>query len=169
MARLRSARAYRLVYRGTDHSRLWFASGTRYDAHVGNWDLVRPYDTRAMTWLAKEGLPHPRASEGNRAPTLRELKLIDSTGVSWNLEPLGEEGDDAVLEHLRMRGNLQDELRAVYALARLCGQQWLYPDTGAPSIVVDPAIDFDRALDVWTKANERDDGWEWLFRELYSQ
>jgi hypothetical protein len=127
-----------------------------------------PYDTRATVCLAEEGLPHPRASEGNRAPTLRELKSVDATGVTWDV--FGVSDDDIIVDHLRMRCQSREaELRAVYAIARICGQQWVYPDSGAPSIVVDPSIDFHRALDVWTKADEREDGWEWLYRELYGR
>jgi len=142
------------------------AWSARYDAFMANWDLVVPYDTRATTFLAKEGLPHPHAIEGNRSPTVRELKSVDATGVWWDVR---ETGDDEIVDHLRMRGHtLEAELRAVYAIAAICGQQWVYPDSGAPSLVVDPAIDFRRTLDVWAEANQREDGWEWLYRELYS-
>jgi hypothetical protein len=132
---------------------------------MGNWDLVLPYDERATAFLTKEGLPHPAIAPGNRAPTVRELKLVDRAGVTFDV---WDDDENAVLETLRMRGeSYETELRVVYALAQICGQQWIYPDSGAPSIVVDPRIDFARSLRVWKEANERDDGWEWLFRELY--
>ena len=133
---------------------------------VGNWDLVLPYDTRATTFLANEGLPHPVVRAGNRAPTMRELRSIGvNHDVTWDVM---ERDDDAVLDHLRMRAaTYEAELRAVYAIAEICGQQWVYPDSGAPSIVVDPQIEFARALAVWTAAQDREDGWEWLYRELY--
>jgi hypothetical protein len=132
---------------------------------VGNWDLILPYDERATEFLTKERLPHPAITPGNRAPTVRELLALDRTGVTFDVS---NDDEAAVLETLRMRGESYDaELRVVYALAQVCGQQWIYPDSGAPSIVVDPRIDFARALHVWKAANERDDGWAWLYRELY--
>jgi hypothetical protein len=129
---------------------------------VANWDYVFPYDERATEFLAREGLPHPTLARGNRAPTPRELIALGRPGVLFDVP------DGAVIEAVRVRAeSYEAELRVVYALAASCGQQWIYPDSGAPSIVVDPRIDFERALRVWTEANARDGGWEWLYRALY--
>jgi hypothetical protein len=138
---------------------------------VGNWDIVMPYDERATAFLTKEGLPHPVIAPGNRSPTVRELISLDRATDAFRagvVFDVWESDEDAVVKTLRMRGETYDaQLRVIYALAEICGQQWIYPDSGAPSIIVDPRIDFARALCVWKEANHRDDGWEWLYRELY--
>jgi hypothetical protein len=132
---------------------------------VANWDILFVYDERATEHLSSQGLPHPPPRPGNRAPTLRELRSLGCPDVVFDV---WVDDDDAVLVDLRMRARTYEaELRAAYAIAAICGQQWIYPASGAPSIVVDVRIDLERALRVWTEAQDRSDGVEWLHRELY--
>ena len=124
------------------------------------------YDERAAEFLSK-GAPHPAVAPGNRGPTLRELKSVDCAGVTFDVRNSAE--GDAVLETFSgMRGETYEaELRVVYALAQIRGYKWIHPDSGAPSIIVDLQFAFARAVRVWKEANHREDGWAWLYRELY--
>ncbi len=66
-----------------------------------------------------------------------------------------------------MRGDLETELRVLMQLGHRCGQLWLYPDTGAPALVVDAALDIDEVAALYGCLVSAEDGWEQVHWQLY--
>jgi hypothetical protein len=138
---------------------------------MANWDFVVAYDARATDWLAEQGLPHPIARTGNRLPCTAEVisawqmydtaKLLLIDNFVWD--------DDTYVppEYFKLRGDWLVELRVLVELSSKCGQLWMYPDTGAPAIVVDALLDIDHTLRLFEELYSAEDGWERFYHAIY--
>jgi len=88
-----------------------------------------------------------------------KLLLIDN--FDWD--------DDAYVpdDAFKLRGDELVELRVLVELSRKCGQLWMYPDTGAPAIVVDAWLNIDYTLRLYMEVYLAGDGWERFYRQMY--
>ena len=158
---------------------------------MANWDFVSVYDDEAADWLREQGYPHPAVRPGNVMPTAAELKwaLGAHEKLVFDYPPHGErlaareegrggarfiiEGFDWKKEnwtpgdYFVLRGRSAVAFSVLIKLCERCGQLYLYPDTGEPSIVLDASLDSETVSELHREASEREDGWEYFFEALY--
>jgi hypothetical protein len=159
---------------------------------MANYDFVLPYVSEFEIWLRDRGYPHPVPQPGNRFPTKQEvLDAIVSTGtlqvdqddereffaVKKGAEPgggyeirigcsdweaLGESPRDSITMH---GGSMTVELMLLEMLSHKCGQLLLYPDTGAPAIIVQPGMNAEGIAELWKESCEQSDPWKYFYEE----
>jgi hypothetical protein len=156
---------------------------------MSNYDFVMPYDVRMEAWLNEQGYPAPRVSPQNRFPTKQEiLEAVVSVGT---LELQDSDADEFFVikkgtkvgggyqirigcsdwgalgssdtGSITMNGYLVTELTLLEILSRDCGQLLLYPDTGAPAVIVQPGMDAEKISELWNDAYDRQDSWEYFY------
>ena len=161
---------------------------------MANYDFVFVYDQALAAWLRDEHLPHPPVAAGNRLPStadmlwaLRQQAALardyrqdgDELWAFGSADPkhyelliTGFEWEHAVAvpRHgtFTMRGSIEVEVAVLTTVCRRCGQLMLYPDSGAPPVVVDAATDAQRVAAVWTAARQQPDSWRYVFEQLYT-
>ena len=140
---------------------------------MSNWDFVTAYDSQATDWLAEQRLPFPAVRPGNRLPSTLEITtawrkydhdmLILIDNFRWN--------DDHYIPetYFKMKGDWRVELNVLTDVCNKCGQLWMYPDTGAPAIVIDAMLDVERTLGLYERYYWADDGWERFYAEMYGK
>jgi hypothetical protein len=138
---------------------------------VGNWDFIFSYSDEHSAWLGELGLPSPAVRAGNRLPTTAELEAAWSE-VDKDQSVLFD-GDwpparDQPLQALKVRGDLENSLRVLTALARVCGQLFLYPDTGEPAIVVDAVTVPQATAKAYRESVGGDASWERFYSRMHS-
>jgi hypothetical protein len=138
---------------------------------VSNWDFVVPYTTEATAWLVEQGFPHPAAAIGNRAPTLDELNqalaAVDDSLVQVDLEAF-QHGPNAG-QSFRLRGEIVQELTLLRQLATVCGQLWLYPDTGEPAVIVDESTDPRHVGNAWLRCRAAANAWQAFYVDVHGE
>jgi hypothetical protein len=156
---------------------------------VANFELLSPYTKDDAAWLDGEGCPHPAVRSGNRMPTTAELRSALETGDEFEFDDPTADDDElygtdsngqgfaisgfdwdrpgsAPDEYIKVRGS-EVILPALIRLAEKCGQLFLYPDSGAPPIVVEPDLDADAVAELYAEACEREDGLTYFYEQLY--
>jgi hypothetical protein len=140
---------------------------------MSNWDFVVPYDSQATDWLEEQHLPHPAVRPGNRLPSTLEIAaswrkfdhdqsiLIDN--FQW------DDDNYTPSSHFKLKGDWQVELNVLTDVCTKCGQLWMYPDTGAPAIVVDESLDVERTLALYERFYSAEDGWQRFYAEMYGK
>jgi hypothetical protein len=156
---------------------------------VANFELLSAYTQDDAAWLDCEGCPRPAVRSGNRMPTTAELRWALETGDEFEFDE--PDADDEELcgtdsrgqgfaisgfdwdrpgaapdEYVTVRGS-DVLLPALVRLAGKCGQLYLYPDSGAPPIVVEPDLDADAVAELYTEACEREDGLAYFYEQMY--
>lgn len=159
---------------------------------MANWRFVLAYDERFAQSLADEGVTHPPVRPGNRMPTLEEIRGAIAQQPTWvedgrwlpgqlwvreeydapNSYRLIIESDSVgwanpAYESFHMRGDLAWELTLVHTLCRLCGQLYVFFDSGDPPIILDSASDVPQILAVWREVNGGEDSWERFCERVY--
>lgn len=141
---------------------------------MANWDIIFSYDERAAACLAEQGCPHPAPRPGNRLPNTGELmRVLEELGHSKSPLPIAIEGfnwDDEQAtppECFQIRGDLLVELGVLVNLSRRCGQLWMYPDTGGPSIIVDPELDPQAAANLYQELESEPNAMELFHAQMY--
>jgi hypothetical protein len=139
---------------------------------MANWDFIVAYDSRATDWLSENKLPHPAVRPGNRLPSTAEIRrawrMHDPLGI-LRVDDFNWNDDQFVPEDcFRMCGDWDIELKVLAEVGKKCGQLWMYPDTGAPAIVVDSFLDIDKTLRLYKQVYAAEDGWSRLYAGLYS-
>jgi hypothetical protein len=159
---------------------------------MANHDFVTPYDARMEAWLEKQGFPHPKANPQNRFPTKKELfGAVAETGalevqfaekreffaVKKGTKPGGgyeirigcrdwDRLGAAATDSITMHGYFQVELLLLEILSRECGQLLLYPDTGAPAVIVHSGMDTGKVYEAWTDSLKQRDCWDYFYRNI---
>jgi hypothetical protein len=155
---------------------------------MSNFELISAYNEEDAAWLREQGYPHPAVRPGNEMPSTADMKwaLEEDEELSFDY-PRGEEelyGTNAERHGFRISGFDWDDnpscpgeyftvrssdviLAALIRLCARCGQLLLYPDSGAPSIILDAALDAEAVSELYAEAVEREDGWEYFFERMY--
>jgi hypothetical protein len=58
------------------------------------------------------------------------------------------------------------ELQLLEILSHDCGQLLLYPDTGAPAVIVEPGLDVKRVGSLWEASLKQDDCWAYFYERI---
>jgi hypothetical protein len=123
-------------------------------------DVVPPPDAPAVIQEMTREVRSWKGVEGklveDRAPLKR---LVSIHCFAWN------EREESQSKSITMQGNFPLELFLVWRLTQCCGQLVLYPDSGVPPIVVEPADDIGRAARIWTQT-ESGISWPEFYRRL---
>jgi hypothetical protein len=138
---------------------------------VANWDFVFSFDQRAANWLDEQDLPHPAVFPGNRLPSAAEVvaawRRFDC-GQRLLIDNFNWDDESFVPDHaFKLRGDRLVALRILVKLAEQCGQLWMYPDTGEPAIIVDSALDPERACELHEEAAKAQDSWQIFYRRMH--
>jgi hypothetical protein len=76
--------------------------------------------------------------------------------------------DDAAPQHgFKLKGDRTLAFKVLVALGKSCGQLFFFPDTGEPSMVVEPWTNGDFLADLHRQASLRDDGGQWIYLRLF--
>ena len=156
---------------------------------MANFEILSPYTEDDAAWLGKQGCLRPAVRPNNRMPTTADLR--------WALEAEDEfefdypTADDEELHGTDRRGHgfavsgfdwdrlesAPDESVAVRGsdvllpvlirLAGRCGQLFLYPDSGAPPIVIEAGLDAEAIAEVYAEACDLDDGLAYFYEQMY--
>ena len=159
---------------------------------MANFDLVFVYRREAAADFRRRKLPRPKVRRGNQMATTADLRwavdaLDDATydelprgddewsvqhsrekywirigGFDWN-NPNSIPGDSFVING----GTSPLSLAVLIKLAERCGQLLVYPDSGAPPIVIDEEMDPEAVHAIYTEFEAEPDGWELFFQEMY--
>jgi hypothetical protein len=160
---------------------------------MANWDFVIAYTPEAADWLTEQGLPRPDCAPGNRLPTTAEMQSALAAEGNLKLDyPAGEddlyvfeegvEGFALVIsgfdwsqpesvpkDSFQVRWLCALELRLLLRLCEGgCGQLWLYSDSGAPLIVLQPGMEASAVLAAWEAAREAENTNRALGQRLYA-
>jgi hypothetical protein len=115
---------------------------------------------------------HPSWVEDDRwLPGSLEVREIRDEPNSFRLmiEGQGVDWIDHTYESFHMRGDLAWELELVRTLCQLCGQLYVYFDSGDPPIILDSASDVLRINAVWHEVVGNKDSWERFSRRAFPQ
>jgi hypothetical protein len=82
------------------------------------------------------------------------------SGFDWN--------DDHSIpgEYFTVRGT-EVILAVLTRLCERCGQLYILPDSGAPSIVLDSSLDAKVVTDLYKEADRQEDPWTYFFGAMY--
>jgi hypothetical protein len=160
---------------------------------VSNYDMMVPYDERMASWLKERGYSCPAVAAMNRFPRKEEvIRAIESTGrltvengdrkeffaVKKGTKPgggyeirihcsnwarVGESDTDSIMMH---GANMTVQLILLEILSHICGQLLIYPDTGAPAIIVEPRMDTERIARLWEDSLKQHDCWDYFYRNV---
>jgi hypothetical protein len=141
---------------------------------VSNWDFVLPYNHDASAWLTEQGYPHPSPRAENRLPSTSEIKwAMAELGIDTD-EPLividdfdGNDDEFVPAEYFKIKGSRLVEIQLLTKLCERCGQLWLYPDTGEPSIVLDARMRPESILILHRESLDEDDPWAAFYESAY--
>jgi hypothetical protein len=156
---------------------------------VANFELLSPYTDDDAAWLDGEGCPHPVVRPGNRMPTTADLRWAleegdefafdDPTGDDKELYGTDKRGQGFAVsgfdwdrpgsapdDYIKVRGS-EVLLPALIRLAGRCGQLFLYPDSGAPPIVIEAGLDAEAVAQVYAEACEMEDGLAYFYERMY--
>jgi hypothetical protein len=155
---------------------------------MSNFELLSAYNEKDAAWLREQGYPHPPVRRGNEMPSTADMiwALEEDDELSFD-SPSGEEelyGTNAAGFGFAISGFDWDDdrscpgeyctvrgfdviLAALIRLCSRCGQLLLYPDSGAPSIILDATLDAEAVSELYAEAVEREDSWEYFFEQMY--
>ena len=155
---------------------------------MANFDLVSVYKKEDANWLREQGYPRPKARKGNEMPSTADMKWAleaeDSLSFDYpssDQELHGEDDggsgfvirgfdwdDDRTIpgDHYIVRGTATI-LSVLIRLCERCGQLYVYPDSGDPSIVLDSSLDGKAVVELYVEAAEHPDPWTYFFSQMY--
>lgn len=159
---------------------------------MANFELVFVYNREAAADFRKRGLPHPKVRRGNQMATTADLRwAIDELDfATFDDRPRGDE--EWSVQHAEdeywiricgfdwdMPNSIPGESFVIYGgttklalailikLAERCGQLLVYPDSGAPPIVIDEDLDADEVHTIYSEFECEPDAWNLFFQEMY--
>jgi len=156
--------------------------------HMANFELVFAYGASDAAWLQEQGYPHPAVQQGNEMPTTADMKwaLEAEEGFSFEYPQADEElsGEDEAGSGFSISGFDWDEdctipgdsfilrgsgiiLSVLIRLCERCGQLYLYPDSGAPAIVLDASLNPVAVAELYAEADDQEDAWAYFFQKMY--
>ena len=114
---------------------------------MATWSEIEPLTKEHAEYLHALGARVPTLSRNNRRPTEAELHaaFAEIGAPSELLVDAYEEGADL---KIRVRGDENAALKLLVALAKRCGQLYLFPFPGdqMPGVVADHADDLEQLL-----------------------
>jgi len=158
---------------------------------MANWHVISAYADNFAAWLRGQGLPHPAVRPGNQIPTTAEMKWAleaderlvfhypTGDGELWARVEGGTRSAGLIIsgfdwdadrwtpgDHFFIRGS--DVLFSVLIrLCQRCGQLYLYPDSGAPAIVLDARLKPKTVARLHREACQRPDPWPYFFERMH--
>jgi len=155
---------------------------------MANFDLVSIYKKEDAARLRQHGYHRPKTRKGNEMPSSADMKWaleaeeglsFDYPGSDQELYGQDEAGsgfmvhgfdwdDDRTTpgDHFIVRGT-ETILSVLIRLCERCGQLYVYPDSGAPPIVLDSSMDGKAVVELYAEATEQHDPWTFFFTEMY--
>jgi hypothetical protein len=157
---------------------------------MANFELVSAYKKEDAAWLREHGYPRPKARRGNKLPSTTDMKWALDGEVSLvfdypdsDEELYGQVGSGSRFvirgfdwnddrpppaDHFVVRG-AELILPVLIKLCERCGQLYVYPDSGAPSIILDSSLDGTAVSELYAEANEQADPWAFFFTQMYGR
>ncbi|MGH7174495.1 MAG: hypothetical protein ACRELG_29870 [Gemmataceae bacterium] len=157
---------------------------------MANFDLISTYTDDDAAWLREQGYPCPIVQQDNEMPTTADMKwaLEAEEGLSFDYPIRSSEdelyGVDEEGSGFRIRGFDWDEERSIpgdyftvygtmtilsvlIRLCQRCGQLYVYPDSGAPAIILDASLDSGAVAELYAEAWEQQEAWAYFFEKMY--
>jgi hypothetical protein len=162
---------------------------------MANFDLVLAYDAKSAGELRKQRLLCPDPRPDNRMPTTADLRwAVDALdNATYDCGPRNDDEEWCVQEvdeayWIRIAGfdwskpnstpgesffiyggTSQLGIAIVIKLAERCGQLIIWPDSGAPPIIVDGDDDAKSTYETYVEFGAEADDWEPYFEQMYGR